>query len=279
MDFTQFCASGTKYSHQYISGDKDIKLFLIHFKPKIKSNFPPVIFISGWGSIIDSWNVVLKEMTKDFEVYYLETREKSSSVHINKQPLTIESLGDDLPYVLSELNLINKSFILFGSSLGATVILDSMSRKIVSPTLSILIGPNAEFNIPSIWLMIARLAPPFIFYFIRPIIKWYMKKKYLDMNSDPKQYYKYAKSLDQASPVRLRLSAINFSSYKVWNQLDKINQKVLILAGSKDIMHDYENTVKIADKLSNSKLIDMETNNKTHSVEMVIKIREFINSK
>ena len=44
-------------------------------------------------------------------------------------------------------------------------------------------------------------------------------------------------------------------------------------------MHDYENTVKIADKLSNSKLIDMETNNKTHSVEMVIKIREFINSK
>ena len=39
MDFTQFCASGTKYSHQYISGDKDIKLFLIHFKPKIKSNF------------------------------------------------------------------------------------------------------------------------------------------------------------------------------------------------------------------------------------------------
>ena len=87
-------------------------------------------------------------MTKDFEVYYLETREKSSSVHINKQPLTIESLGDDLPYVLSELNLINKSFILFGSSLGATVILDSMSRKIVNPTLSILIGPNAEFNIP-----------------------------------------------------------------------------------------------------------------------------------
>ncbi|MBT4148918.1 MAG: hypothetical protein HOE46_00955, partial [Candidatus Marinimicrobia bacterium] len=75
MDFTQFCASGTKYSHRYISGDKDIKLFLIHFKPKIKSNFPPVIFISGWGSIIDSWNVVLKEMTKDFEVYYLETRE------------------------------------------------------------------------------------------------------------------------------------------------------------------------------------------------------------
>ena len=278
MDFTKFCASGTKYSHRYISGEKGVKLFLIHFKPKIKSNFPPVIFIPGWGSIIDSWEVVLKEMTKDFEVYYLETREKSSSIHITEQPLTIKSLGDDFPYVLSELNLINKSYILLGSSLGATVILDSISKNKVNPTLSILIGPNAEFNIPSLWLMIARLTPPLFFYILRPIIKWYMKKKYLDMNSDPKQYYKYAKSLDQASPSRLRRSALNFSSYKIWDQLNKINQKVLILAGSKDIMHDYKNTLRISEKLSNSELIDMETNNKTHSKEMVSKIRKFINS-
>ena len=275
MDFTKFCASGTKYSHRYISGEKGVKLFLIHFKPKIKSNFPPVIFIPGWGSIIDSWEVVLKEMTKDFEVYYLETREKSSSIHITEQPLTIKSLGDDFPYVL---NLINKSYILLGSSLGATVILDSISKNKVNPTLSILIGPNAEFNIPSLWLMIARLTPPFFFYILRPIIKWYMKKKYLDMNSDPKQYYKYAKSLDQASPSRLRRSALNFSSYKIWDQLNKINQKVLILAGSKDIMHDYKNTLRISEKLSNSELIDMETNNKTHSKEMVSKIRDFANS-
>jgi len=278
MDFTKFCASGTKYSHRYISGEKGVKLFFIHFKPKIKSNFPPVIFIPGWGSIIDSWEVVLKEMTKDFEVYYLETREKSSSIHITEQPLTIKSLGDDFPYVFSELNLINKSYILLGSSLGATVILDSISKNKVNPTLSILIGPNAEFNIPSLWLMIARLTPPFFFYILRPIIKWYMKKKYLDMNSDPKQYYKYAKSLDQASPSRLRRSALNFSSYKIWDQLNKINQKVLILAGSKDIMHDYKNTLRISEKLSNSELIDMETNNKTHSKEMVSKIRDFVNS-
>lgn len=278
MNFTKFCATGTKYSHRYISCESDVKLFHIHFKPKIKSNFPPVIFIPGWGSIIDSWEVVLKEMTKDFEVYYLETREKSSSIHITEQALTIKSLGDDLPYILSELNLINSSYILLGSSLGATVIIDSMSRNKVSPTLSILIGPNAEFNIPSFWLLIARITPPFFFYIIRPIIKLYMKKKYLDMDSDPKQYYKYAKSLNQASPSRLRRSALNFSSYRIWDKLNKINQKVLILAGSKDIMHDYKNTLKIAVKLSNSKLIDMTTNSKTHSIEMVVKIREFINS-
>jgi pimeloyl-ACP methyl ester carboxylesterase len=278
MDPSKFCASGTKYSHRYISCENDVKLFLIHFKPKIKSNFPPVIFIPGWGSIINSWEVVLKEMTKDFEVYYLETREKNSSIHMTEQPITIKSMADDLPYILSELNLLSKSYILLGSSLGATIIVDSISRNKVSPTLSILIGPNAEFNIPTLWLIIARLTPPFFFYFIRPIIKWYIKNHYLDMNSDPKQYYKYAKSLDQASPGRLRRSALSFSSYKIWDKLDKVNHAVLILTGSKDIMHDYKNTLKISDKLSNSKLIDMKTNNKTHSIEMVVKIREFVNS-
>ena len=51
-----------------------------------------------------------------------------------------------------------------------------------------------------------------------------MKKKYLDMDSDPKQYYKYAKSLNHASPSRLRRSALNFSSYRIWDKLNKINQ-------------------------------------------------------
>ena len=122
-------------------------------------------------------------MTKDFEVFYLETREKSSSIHSSKQELSIESLGKDLPYVLSENNLINKPYTMFGSSLGATVILDAISKNKLSPTNVILIGPNAEFNIPLIWLLITRFTPAFFFYLLKPVVKWYMKKKYLDMES------------------------------------------------------------------------------------------------
>ena len=236
-----------------------------------------MIFIPGWGSIIDSWEVVLKEMTKDFEVYYLETREKSSSIHITEQPLTIKSLGDDFPYVFSELNLINKSYILLGSSLGATVILDSISKNKVNPFAAILVGPNAEFNAPQYWVWLTWITPPFFFYLIKPLVKWYMKKKYLDMQSDPLQYNKYCRSLDAANPTRLRRSALNFSKYKVWDKLDKINNKVLIFTGSKDIMHTYNQTLKISQQLMNCEIIDMETNAQTHSEDMVNKLYYYLN--
>ena len=44
-----------------------------------------------------------------------------------------------------------------------------------------------------------------------------MKKRYLDMESDPLQYEKYCKSLDAANPARLRRSALNFAK-----QLDRL---------------------------------------------------------
>jgi len=278
MNFNEFLATGAKCSHAYVSGIDGVKLFQVHFQPKTPSPYPPVIFIAGWGSVIDSWKIVLKEMTKDFEVFYLETREKSSSIHFSKQELSIESLGNDLPYVLSENSLINKPYTMFGSSLGATVILDAISKNKLSPTNVILIGPNAEFNIPLIWLLITRFTPAFFFYLLKPVVKWYMKKKYLDIESDPKQYDKYAHALNEANPKRLRRSALSFSSYKIWNQLSEIHQSVLIFTGSKDVMHDYDNTLQMAYKLSNCKLIDMKTNQKTHSIDMVMKMREFLNN-
>ena len=75
----------------------------------------------------------------------------------------------------------------------------------------------------------------------------------------------------------MRRSALNFSKYKVWDKLDKINNKVLIFTGSKDIMHDYDQTLKISQQLKNCEIIDMETNAQTHSEDMVNKLYYYLN--
>jgi len=173
-------------------------------------------------------------------------------------------------------NLFDKPYILFGSSLGGTVILDAMSKMKVSPTMAVLIGPNAEFQAPRYWLWIIRMVPPILFYFIKPLAKWYMKKKYINMEADPKQYEKYARALDQGNPSRMRRSALNCSKYKIWEKLGNIHQKVLIFTGSQDVLHGYENTVKIAELLPNCELVDLVTNARTHSVEMVNQLRSFL---
>ena len=122
MDFSIYAANETKVSSDFVSTSDGVSLLTIRFQPKNPSTFPPVIFLPGWGSLIDSWEIVLKKMTQTFEVYYVETREKSSAKHQKEKPLTIDSLGDDLPYILEHYNLSEKKYFLFGSSLGATVI-------------------------------------------------------------------------------------------------------------------------------------------------------------
>ena len=92
MDYSRFCAVGTTYTHEYVPGDIGIKLLQVHFSPGLRSQYPPVIFLAGWASLIYSWEIVLREMTKDFEVYYVETREKSSAIHLTEQPLKINTL-------------------------------------------------------------------------------------------------------------------------------------------------------------------------------------------
>ena len=169
MDLSRFSAEGAFFSTGWVPGADNIKLFEIHYRPANPSPFPPLIFIPGWVSIIDSWENVLKEMTKDFEIYYLETREKGSAKHPIEQELNIAALGDDLSSVLDYHNLVDEPYILFGSSLGGTVILDAMSQLKVSPTMAVLIGPNAEFQAPRYWLWIIRMVPPILLDFIKPL--------------------------------------------------------------------------------------------------------------
>ena len=276
MDLSRFSAEGAFFSTGWVPGADNIKLFEIHYRPANPSPFPPLIFLPGWVSIIDSWENVLKEMTKDFEIYYLETREKGSAKHPIEQELNIAALGDDLSSVLDYHNLVDEPYILFGSSLGGTVILDAMSQLKVSPTMAVLIGPNAEFQAPRYWLWIIRMVPPILLDFIKPLAKWYMKKKYINMEADPKQYEKYARALDQGNAGRMKRSALSFSKYKIWEKLDNIHQKVLIFTGSKDVMHRYDNTVKMAELLPNCKLVDLVTNASTHSVEMVEQLRNLL---
>jgi hypothetical protein len=57
MNFNEFLATGAKCSHAYVSGIDGVKLFQVHFQPKTPSPYPPVIFIAGWGSVIDSLKI------------------------------------------------------------------------------------------------------------------------------------------------------------------------------------------------------------------------------
>ena len=120
--------------------------------------------------------MLMKLLSKHFELFYVETREKGSAKHNPEQPITIQEIGKDLARVIELKGLTKDSFIMFGSSMGATAIIESILNNNIKPSLAVLIGPNMKYKIPRIWIYVITLLPGFLYGLIKPLAKYYMKK-------------------------------------------------------------------------------------------------------
>jgi len=277
-DLSAFCAKGTEVNEKMIPVTDHVYLKVITFIPVKETSQPPVLFVAGLISQITGWKEVLREMTKDFTVHYVETREKASSVVKGKVRYNIEEIGRDLVSLTSLLDLQPKEYILFGSSLGATAILDSCRFIEKDPLCLVLIGPNAEFRIPKWSYPILWFFPPRLYLLIKPVIRWYLRTFEVDMKSDSAQYEKYSGILDVADPWKLKKIAFPLARYNVWDRLDDVRCPTLIIGASKDIMHIPENILKMVDRIKDATYIDLETNSLTHSAGMVQEVRKYVNN-
>jgi len=275
-NFGEYCATGATVKEQWFHPTSEVSLRYLEFKAAEPSGNPAVVFIPGWVSLPQGWKIVLREMTRDFDVYYLETREKISARIEGKASFSVADIGGDIVALIEYLQLKDQAYFLFGSSLGATAILEVAGHLPVIPMALVLIGPNAVFRVPKWGMGIIYLFYPGFFPILKPFIKWYLKHFRLDVKSDPAQYQKYCRALDHADPWRLKRAVIPLSRYEVWDRLPSIHTPTLIIGGSKDVLHEPENLRKITEGLENSAYLDLETNYMTHSATMVEEVRKYL---
>jgi len=270
-----FCETGVRISEEMVPVTDKVSLRMFRFTPSVKPKKPDIVFVAGWITQIDSWNLVLNEMSKEHNVYYIETREKISSKVKGIVPYSVEAMGKDVAAVIRHIKL-REDFVLFGSSLGATAILDGHKHLRILPKCLVLIAPNAVFRIPAFWKGIILAFIPPAYFILRPIIKWYLRTFRMNIESDRAQYEKYARNIDDANPWKLKRAAIALWKYQVWNELPGVTSPVLIIGGSLDTLHEPENLKKMTQLLPSAEYLDMETNKMTHSREMVQQMWSFI---
>jgi len=275
-NLSEFCAKGSKVIVEMFPVNKNVTLKVTTFTSASKNKNPEIVFVAGWVSLIDGWQKVLREMTKNYTVYYVETREKNTSKVEGKVGFTIDELGNDLHNVIKHFELKDRQYILFGSSLGATTILNSCMDFVPKPMALALVGPNAYFRIPRFGKVLIRSFYPPLYLWFKPYVKWYLKNFRLDVKSDYEQYKKYCGALDAADPWKLKNAAISFFNYSVWNKLPMIDIPALIIGASKDELHEPVNLQKIVSEMKTAVYLDMETNKNTHSEEVVEKITDFL---
>ena len=95
-NLADYCAPGTTIRDEMVRVTPDVSLRVITFTPASASSYPAIVFVAGWISLIRGWGKVLREMTKDFRVTYVETREKISSRIEGRVQFGVEDIGGDI---------------------------------------------------------------------------------------------------------------------------------------------------------------------------------------
>ncbi|MDZ7333659.1 MAG: alpha/beta hydrolase [candidate division KSB1 bacterium] len=275
-DLSQYCAPGASYQLQWVPVTDNVTLRVVSFAPAKDQGHPPILLVAGWITLISAWKPVLQEMTKDFTVYYIETREKISSRVRGKVEYGVEDIARDIVQLVRHFDFQPNRYILFGSSLGGSAILECCHLLDRDPLCLVLVGPNALFRVPRFGKVIIYFFPPRLYLLIKPVVKWYLKTFRLDVKSDYEQYQKYCSNIDSADPWKLKKAVMKLWHWQAWPLLADIHYPVLIFGASKDSLHEPENLKRMVSMLPTATYIDMETNKATHSKEMVHRMREYL---
>jgi len=279
--YSQYTDNSTTVKEYMIDLSDGVTLKIIDFIPRNVSQEKPVIlFVAGWISLISGWKDVLKVLTAEHRVIYLESREKQSSTvpDVKKVSFSIERLKLDIAEVIEKIIPPSEKFILAGSSLGASAILEYCASDKQKPLCAVLIGPNTEFRFPKILGTIIPALHPSLYFAVKPVIKWYLRNFRLDKKNSVEQIKKYENTLDCANPYKLKANALAIREYKIWDRIANINVPCIIIGATTDTLHATDNIKHLLKIIPHSTYLELKSNMETHSEKAGHVIVEYIQS-
>lgn len=241
--------------------------------PKEEHNGFTFVLVAGWNTVVSGWDEVLLEAMKDFDIVYIETREKDSSKVVKKAKFDIDRYSSDIQEVLEELKIDQKKMILFTSSFGTLNSAHGAALKKYESFLYYFVGPVHKLEMPKGSRIYMYLVPNCFLTVTKPIwLRWIRKRK----SENPEQAAKYIRALEEADPKKWRATAYANAWDDFIDMYDEIDGRCFVVGMEKDKMHARDTSMKINNRMKNSTYIDLETNKKTHSAEMVEVIRQHI---
>ncbi len=268
MDYSQYTENSTTVKEYLLTVSDGVSLKVIDFTPhNVSPENPVILFVAGWISLLSGWKDVLKVLLAQYRILYLESREKQSSTvpDVKKASFSMQRLVLDLDEIVDQVIVPSGDFILAGSSLGATAILEYCSLDKRKALSAVLIGPNTEFRFPKILVFIVTIVHPSLYFFIKPLIKWYIRNFRLNKKNSREQIEKYENTLDCADPYKLKANALALKNYKLSDRVDQIKIPCLILGATTDTLHDTGHIKNLVNKIPAAQYVEMESNMATHS--------------
>jgi hypothetical protein len=247
---------------------------LITKAPKEKHNGFTFVLVAGWNTVVPGWDEVLLEVMKDFDVVYFESREKKSAIVKRRgAKFDIDRYSSDIQEVIEELEIDQKKMILFSSSFGTINSAHGLGSKKFEAYVTYFVGPHHRLEVPRGAKYYMYLVPNSFLIVTRPIWKrWIRKRK----TEDPEQAAKYIRALEEAVIWKWRATAYANAWDDYIDFYGAFEGRCFVVAMEKDKMHERDISIRIHEKMKNSTYIDLETNKRTHSAEMVKIVRQHL---
>jgi pimeloyl-ACP methyl ester carboxylesterase len=272
---------GVKYSEEMVAVDKAVRLKVMVFRQTQSRGKAPMVFVPGWVSTLRNWAPLIKPMASERDVYYLETREKSSALindhaHLTDDNFSIAQNARDIIKICDHFHINSPQTLACGSSLGATSLLEAMKKGRLKCGGAFLIGPNSEFRAPKSLSWILYL-PASFYHPVKYILLWYLRNFRVDAKKEPEQMKRYEETLRNVEPNRLKHTArsVILGKYTVWSGLETIQAPVAIAYAKSDKLHSLANIQKMAQQLPLGKLHPCPTNLYMHSEKLLADINNF----
>ncbi|NHK30409.1 MAG: hypothetical protein FK730_03600 [Asgard group archaeon] len=247
---------------------------LITKAPKANHNGFTFVLVAGWNTVVSGWDEVLLEAMKDFDIVYIETREKGSSVVKRRGAnFKIDRYSSDIQEIIEELEIDQKKMILFSSSFGTINSAHGLGLKKFESYVTYFVGSVHKLEIPKGAKYYMYLVPNSFLIFTRPIWKWWVRKR---KSENPEQAAKYIRALEEAVIWKWRATAYANAWDDYLDSYGAIEGRCFVVGMEKDKMHARDTSMKIHNLMKNSTYIDLETNKKTHSAEMVKVVRQHL---
>ncbi len=277
INYHNFCAKGVSFDNFHLETNKGIQIHIVKFTPAQKTSLPPIVLLPGMASVIENFKDTIIALTENHVVYFLETREKGSSIILGKAGFSIPEIASDLPVAIEMLGLEAKSYILAGYSLGASVITSAFKNLLAKPLAVVLIEPSASFKWPW-WLPhLARVAVP-IYGLIKPFLKWHMKTFKINKEEDYEMFIINSRIIDQADPRKLAATVLSVRHFEAWEYLEHIDSPCLVIGVSHDKFHSHDEALRVSECITNCSYIDVLNNKRSHSSEVATLIDGFVGS-
>lgn len=237
-----------RYTEELYLPVDDGEIRVLHHRPPEAASVRPILFIPGWGTVLEGFRGFFNLADERAECYYLETREKNSSRLDRKRArLDMDSKARDIARAIEQLGLgRGRDFLLVGTCWGSAVIAHGLIEGILSAPTVLLFDPMHSLWFPK-WILryVAPITPILFWRMIRPLAK---RIALAGMN-EVSQRRRAELFIDGAEIWKWKRCAQAVWDFKLYGRLGRVEQEVLIFNGVKDKIHEQEHYPRLTAEL------------------------------